>query len=91
MESLICSFYLSVAARKIVCADPSPEIHSHVAGTLSNQPTTNIHCQPDRSGREGEGWRRGGGGGVIEKWMEETKRGIYCFDFSFFCGLVFCS
>ena len=23
MESLICSFYLSVAARKIVCADPS--------------------------------------------------------------------
>ena len=22
-ESLICSFYLSVAARKIVCADPS--------------------------------------------------------------------
>ena len=23
MESLICNFYLSVAARKIVCADPS--------------------------------------------------------------------
>ena len=38
MESLICSFYLSVAARKIVCRSV-PEIHSHVAGTLSNQPT----------------------------------------------------
>ena len=36
---MICSFYLSVAARKIVCADPSPEIHSHVAGTISNQQT----------------------------------------------------
>ena len=42
MESLICSFYLSVAARKIVCADPSPEIHSHVAGTLSNQQTNSV-------------------------------------------------
>ena len=39
-ESLICNFYLSVAARKIVWADPS-KIHSHVAGTLSNQQTTN--------------------------------------------------
>ena len=36
VESLICNFYLSVAAHKIV-----PEIHQHVAGTLSNQPTNN--------------------------------------------------
>ena len=27
VESLIFNFYLSVAARKIVCADPSHEIH----------------------------------------------------------------
>ena len=41
MESLICNFYLSVAARKLVRADPSlSEIHSHVAWTLSNQQTT---------------------------------------------------
>ena len=38
MESLVCNFYLSVAARKIVWADPSLR-HSHVAGTLSNQQT----------------------------------------------------
>ena len=37
-ESLICNFYLSVAARKIVWADPSLR-YSHVAGTLSNQQT----------------------------------------------------
>ena len=30
MESLVCNFYLSVAARQIVWADPPPEIHSHV-------------------------------------------------------------
>ena len=39
MESLICNFYLSVAACKIVWADPS-QIHSYVAGTLSNQQTS---------------------------------------------------
>ena len=39
VERLIWNFYLNVAARKIVWADPSPEIHSHVAGTLSNQQT----------------------------------------------------
>ena len=33
MKSLVCNFYLSVAAYKIV-----PETHLHVAGTLSNQP-----------------------------------------------------
>ena len=38
MESWICNFYLSVAARKIVSADPSLR-YSHVAGTLSNQQT----------------------------------------------------
>ena len=39
MESWICNFYLSVAALKTVWADPSLR-YSHVAGTLSNQPTT---------------------------------------------------
>ena len=38
MESLVSNFSLSVAARKIVWE--VPEIHSHVAGTLSNQQTT---------------------------------------------------
>ena len=38
VESLICNFYLSVAARKIVCADPSLIYTSIFAGTLSNQP-----------------------------------------------------
>ena len=43
MESLICSFYLSVAARKIVCADPSLRYtRSHVAGTISNQQTKHL-------------------------------------------------
>ena len=37
MESLVCSFYLSVAARKIVCADPSLRYTRMFAGTLSNQ------------------------------------------------------
>ena len=40
MESLICNFYLSVAAHKIVWA--VHETHSHVAGTLSNQPTNKL-------------------------------------------------
>ena len=37
-------FYLSVAARKIVWS--VPEIHSHVAGTLSNQQTTTVVLVP---------------------------------------------
>ena len=41
VENLICSFYLSVAARKNCLSRSVPEIHSHAAGTLSNQPTTN--------------------------------------------------
>ena len=40
MESLICSFHLSVAARRNCLCRFVPEIHSHVARTLSNQPTT---------------------------------------------------
>ena len=36
MESMVCNFYLSVAARKIVGAD------LHVAGMLSNQPTNKV-------------------------------------------------
>ena len=32
VESLICSFYLSVAARKIVCADPSLRYTSMLVG-----------------------------------------------------------
>ena len=39
MESLICNFYLSVASRKNCVSRSVPEIHSHVAGTLSNQQT----------------------------------------------------
>ena len=39
-----CNFYLSVAARKTVIADPSPRHTSRVAGTLSNQPTTTYYC-----------------------------------------------
>ena len=35
MEGWICSFYLSDLCRSV------PEIHSHVAGTLSNQQTSN--------------------------------------------------
>ena len=34
MECWICNFCLSVVARKIVCRSV-PEIHQHVAGTLS--------------------------------------------------------
>ena len=41
MESLVCNFYLSVTARKIVCADPSLRVHLHVAGSLNNQQTNN--------------------------------------------------
>ena len=37
MESWICSFYLSVAARKNCPSRSVPEIHLHVAGTLSNK------------------------------------------------------
>ena len=40
-ESLICSFYLSVAACKNCLCRSVPEIHSYVAGTLSNQQTNN--------------------------------------------------
>ena len=40
VESLICSFYLSVAACKNCLSRSVPEIHPHVAGTLSNQQTT---------------------------------------------------
>ena len=39
-ESLVCNFYLSVTARKI--EQIVPEIHSNVAGTLSNQQTTSL-------------------------------------------------
>ena len=38
MESLVCNFYLSVAAHKIVWADWSLR-YSHVAGMFSNQQT----------------------------------------------------
>ena len=31
-DSLICNFYLSVAARKIICADPSPRYTSLLLG-----------------------------------------------------------
>ena len=41
MESLICSFYLSVAARKIVCADPSLRYTGMLLGRLAaNKQTT---------------------------------------------------
>ena len=36
---MICNFYLSVAARKIVCGDPFLRYTSLLLGTLSNQPT----------------------------------------------------
>ena len=39
MESLICHFYLSVAARKTYPSRSVPEIHQHVAGMLGNQQT----------------------------------------------------
>ena len=39
VESLICNFYLSVPAR---LSRSVPEIHWHVAGTLSSQPITTI-------------------------------------------------
>ena len=40
VEHLICNFYLSVAARKIVWADPSLRYTSMLLGRLSNQQTT---------------------------------------------------
>ena len=47
MESWICNFYFSEAARKLfVWTDPSLILHSHVAGTLSNQQTSLPHCFP---------------------------------------------
>ena len=42
MESWICSFYLSVAARKLVFADLSLRYTCNVAGTLSNQQTISL-------------------------------------------------
>ena len=39
VESWICNFYLSVAGRKIVWADPSLRYTRMFAGTLSNQQT----------------------------------------------------
>ena len=45
---MVCNFYLSVAARKIVEIRSVREIHSHVAGTLSskqtNKPLFPPHC-----------------------------------------------
>ena len=60
VESLVCNFYLSVAA-------PVREIHSHVTGTLSNQQTTitsppHVELQDLEGGGGGKG---GGGGGVV--------------------------
>ena len=43
----ICNLYLSVAARKNCPRRSVPEIHSHVAGTLSSQQTI---CKPCTSG-----------------------------------------
>ena len=37
MESWICNFYLSVAARKMVCADPSLRYTGMLLGRLSSQ------------------------------------------------------
>ena len=57
MESLICNFYLSVAARKIVRVDFVPEIHLHVAGTLSNQQTTILSlCKTDQLFSPSQPW-----------------------------------
>ena len=46
MESLICNFYGSVAARKTVWADPSLR-YTHVAGTLSSQQANCERLQAD--------------------------------------------
>ena len=43
VESWICNFYLSVAACKTCLSRSVPEIHKPVAGTLSNQPTNQLH------------------------------------------------
>ena len=42
MESLVCNFYLSLAARKIAWADPSLRYTCTHTGTLSNQQTTSL-------------------------------------------------
>ena len=42
MESLICSFYLSVAARKIFCADPSLRYTRMLLGRSATNQQTNI-------------------------------------------------
>ena len=42
MESLICNFYLSVAARKIVWADPSLRYTSMLLGRYATNQQTNI-------------------------------------------------
>ena len=42
-DSVICPFSLSAAARTLVSSRSVPEIHQHVAGTLSNQPTNSVH------------------------------------------------
>ena len=48
VERLICNFYLSVAARKNCLSRSVPEIHWHVAGTLSNQPTNKQTPGPEK-------------------------------------------
>ena len=53
MESLICNFYLSVAARKLVWADPSPR-YSRVAGMLSNQQITFLSVSPYLESQQSE-------------------------------------
>ena len=51
VDSLICNYYLSAAARKLVWADPFPEVHWHVAGMLSRQQTNDsaVNCVPSAS------------------------------------------
>ena len=44
MESLVCNFYLSVAARKIVWADPTLRYTGMLLGRLSNQQTTTLEA-----------------------------------------------
>ena len=42
VDSVICSFFLSVAARKNCLSRSVPEIHQHVAGTFSSQQTNKL-------------------------------------------------
>ena len=50
VESFICNFYLSVAARAIVSADPSQRYTSMLLGRLaSNQPTNPVIPFADRT------------------------------------------